>query len=157
MVGSPLPTAKPSPVGSSLGPLALPGLLLACPQFWSSPFTTLPFIIPGRVPSIAVGTLTDTVVYVQGIFNHVRMPRTTVTTNSPRSQPRFTRPWPRDFRILWRSQWTRYTSCSHPVRVALRILDKEKSDHSGHIWNEGEKLVWKCFLIKWCWSYDMKS
>ena len=35
------------------------------------------------------------------------------------------------------------------------FLDKEKSDCSGHIWNEVEELVCKCFLIKRGRPYDM--
>ena len=126
-----LPRAKASSVGSSLGPLAPPGSLVACPQLWSSPLTTLPFIIPQRVTSVPTATLADTVVSVWGLLNRVLMPRTTVTMNSPRSEPRFARPWPRDsedFRILWRSQKTREMLFDHPGRAALRIPDEEKSD-----------------------------
>lgn len=46
-----------------------------------------------------------------------------------------------------------------PDGLALRIqmcLDKEKRAPSGRMWNEVDVFARKCFLIKCCWSYDMK-
>lgn len=86
-----------------------------------------------------------------------------MTTDSPRSEPRL-----QDcalgaqagLRVLRRSQWTKAMSFDYLVKGALGIqkfLDKDTSEHSGPIWDEVEGLLPKCFLIKCCWFYEVKS
>lgn len=71
------------------------------------------------------------------------MPRTKVTADSPRSEPRL-----QDHAlgvqvglgILWRSQWTSMMSFDHLVRGALGIQKFLDKDFSEYIWDEVEGL-----------------
>lgn len=102
VAGSPSPPPEPSPGGSSFSPRAVQlrrrerlaaaaSPWPACLQLGSSPFTPPTFISPWKAPPAPAGTLTGAAASVGGMRKRVHGPRTAVTTNSPRSQPRFSR------------------------------------------------------------------